>query len=90
MKRGRTAAQTAASAAKYRRATTEGTERKRKREVRVRYVDWPRQRMATGEALARLMVVGRALLDRVTDGREWRDGSHEAKRPRRKEKKGDG
>ena len=67
-------------------------ERKRKRAVRVRYVPERRQRTVTGEALARLMTVGQVLMDRVSDGREWRDNSLrvQEKRPRRKVGKGDG
>jgi hypothetical protein len=49
-----------------------------------------RRLTATGEALARLMSVGAVMMDRMSDGREWRDGSQKVKRPRRKDKKGVG
>ena len=41
-------------------------------------------------ALATSEGVGEVLMDRLSDGREWRDGSHKVKRPRRKVGKGDG
>ena len=89
-KRKGTAQQTAESMAAEKRKREAGEERKRKRGVRVRYVAEQTRGAATGEALARLMEVGTALMDRVSDGREWRDGSHRAKRMRRTERRGDG
>ena len=88
LKRSHTTAQTAASAVKHTKVVAAVAARKRRRAVR--YVETPQQRAATGTALARLLTVGEVLMDRLSDGREWRDGSHKVKRPRRKEGKGDG
>ena len=89
-KRAHVAESTAASVAKHRRTEAAAEARKRKRAVRGKYIEVPRQQAATGLALARMMVVGAVLMDRISDGREWRDGSNKVKRPRRKEGKGDG
>ena len=81
---------TAASVAKHKKTVAAAEARKRRRAVWGKYIEAPRQQAATGLALARLMTVGEVLMDRISDGREWRDGSNKVKRPRRKEGKGDG
>ena len=86
-----TARRTAASAAAGRAAEEAAANRKRKRAVRVRYVPAKARKTAAADgALAKLMMVGEIVMDRVSEGREWRDGSHKMKRRRRTEARGDG
>ena len=80
-RRGTTAGQTVASKRLATQRLTATQERKRKRAVRVRYVD---SGSRTGGTLARRIAVSTVTVDRIVGDRyEWRDGSYRGKRARR-------